>query len=138
MRPKRRRFALATVAVAGLAACEGENPLDPDAITVEILTDQLSFSVSGLVNVTGGDSYLMALTSTQAVIDVTQSISSGTAIVQLRDGSGQVVYQENARDAVDDTTDVAEPGLWQVAVVMTKVTGGFSFTVQRFDTVTVP
>ncbi len=122
------RSALGVLAAAALAACESENPLDRNLISASSIPDLFSFSVNGLDNVTGGDRYYWTVTGTQAVIDMSQAMSSGTAIVQIRDGSGDVRYLEDAADAVDTTTVAGTSGLWQVDIVLTKVTGGFSFT----------
>jgi len=130
--------ALVLAAAAVLAACESENALDENLITVETLSDLLSFSVNGLDNMTGGVQYLWPMTGGQAVVDVTQAISSGTAIIQIRDGGGVVRYQEDARDAVDSVTAPGAQGFWQVSVVLTKVTGEFSFTASRLDTISTP
>ena len=132
MRIQRRTLrALAAAAAIALAGCESTNTLDPSQITVVSLSDDFSFTATALDNVSDGEKYFLSMTGTQAVVDVTQAISSGTAILQLRDGSGTVVYQEDIGDAVDDTTSVGAAGLWQVDVVLTKVSGEFSFTVMR-------
>ena len=130
--------ALVLAAAAAVSACESENALDTNLITVESLSDLLSFSVNGLDNVTGGVQYLWPMTGGQAVVDVTESINSGSAIIQIRDGGNVVRYQEDARDAVDSTTAPGAQGLWQVSIVLTKVTGGFSFTASRLDTMSTP
>lgn len=132
------RTALVLTVAGSLAACEGENALDTNLITFDNLSDQFTFSVNGLDNVTGGVQYFWPMTGAQADVDVTQSITSGQAIIQIRDGAGVVRYQEDARDEVDSTTVVGAQGFWQVNVVMTKVTGEFSFTATRHDTLSVP
>jgi hypothetical protein len=128
---------LAATATLALAACEAENELDPNLVTVSSIPDAFQFSVSGLDNVTDGERYFWAVTGSEVAVDITQSISGGTAILQLRDGTGDVVYQEDVADQVDDTlTGVL--GLWQVDIVLTKVTGGFDVAAQRVDTTTTP
>jgi hypothetical protein len=132
------RAAIVLATAGALAACESENALDTNLITFTSLSDQFSFSVNGLDNVTGGVQYFWPMTGTQADVDVTQGISSGTAIIQIRDGAGVVRYQEDARDEVDSTTVAGAQGFWQVSVVLTKVTGEFSFVVSRHDTLSSP
>jgi hypothetical protein len=133
-----RRGLAAVAACLAAAACESETELTMAMDDVSSVPDQFSWSVSGLENTTGGVQYFWTVTNEQAVIDVTQAISSGSAIIQIRDGAGTVVYEESANDAVDDTTDISAPGLWQVSVVVTKLTGGFSFTGVTLDTLAVP
>jgi len=133
-----KRGLAAYVACLAVSACEAETELTTAMDEVSSVPDQFSWSVTGLENTTGGVQYFWTVTGEQAVIDVTEAISSGSGIIQIRDGAGVVVYEEQAEDAVDDTTDVSEPGLWQVSVVVTKLTGGFSFTGIRLDTLAVP
>lgn len=122
---------LAVAAAMALAGCESTHTLDPSQITVVSLSDDFSFTATALDNVSDGEQYFLSMTGGQAVVDVTQAISSGTAILQLRDGAGTVVYQEDIGDAVDDTITSGVAGFWQVDVVLTKVSGEFSFTVVR-------
>jgi hypothetical protein len=132
MRIQRRKLPILAVAAAmALAGCESTNTLEDNQITVNNLSDNLSVSVTALDNVTDGERYLWSMTGPQAVVDVTQAITSGTAILQIRDGAGTVVYQEDIGDAVDDTTTLGASGLWQVDLALTKVSGEFSFTVLR-------
>ncbi len=132
MRIQRRKLpVLAAAAAIALAGCESTNTLEENQISVTNLSDNLSVSVTALDNVTDGERYLWSMTGPQAVVDVTQAITSGTAILQIRDGTGTVVYQEDIGDAVDDTTTLGASGLWQVDLALTKVSGEFSFTVLR-------
>ena len=113
-----------------LVGCESTNTLELSQVTVVNLSDNFAFSVTALDNVSHAEPYLWGMTGTEAVVDVTQSISSGAAILQIRDGGGTVVYQEDIGDQVDSTF-VGRAGLWQINVVLTKVSGEFSFTVLR-------
>ena len=113
-----------------LAGCESTNSLELSQVTVVNLSDAFSFSVTALDNVSDSEQHLWGMTGTEVAVDVTQSISSGDAILQIRDGGGTVVYQEDIGDQVDSTF-VGLTGLWQIDVVLTKVSGEFSFTVAR-------
>ncbi|MSR20482.1 MAG: hypothetical protein EXR91_05830 [Gemmatimonadetes bacterium] len=125
----RKLPALAVVAAISLAGCESTNTLDPSQITVVSLSDYFSFSATALDNVSDGERYFLSMTATQAVVDVTQAISSGTAILQIRGGGGTVFYQEDIKTRSTLRTPLAAAGLWQVDVVLTKVSGEFSFTI---------
>jgi hypothetical protein len=138
IRQRWTRVALVIGTTVALAACESENPLDTNLITIGSLPDLFTFSVNGLDNVSGAERYYWAVTGGEAAVEVTSSISSGTAIIQIRDGAGNIVYQEDAADAVADTTTAAVQGFWQINVVLTKVTGGFDFSVQRVDSLSGP
>jgi hypothetical protein len=121
----------------GLAACEDTNTLDLNLVTTVQLQDYFSFDVNGLDNVSDAARYFWVTTGQAVVVDVTPSITKGTAILQLRDTNGTVKYRENIADGVDTTTTSGIAGIWQVDIVLTEVTGGFSFTLER-DTVSTP
>jgi hypothetical protein len=74
------------------------------------------------------------MTGDQATVDVTSSLSDGSAFLQIRGGDGVVVYAEDIRTIADDTTKTNTPGLWQIDVVIEKASGDFSFTLER-DTI---
>lgn len=122
---------LALAAAAALTGCDGTNTLDDSQITIQDLSDDFSWSVAGLDEVSDGRRYLWTVTGTQIAVDVTQSISGGSAFLQIRDGLGTVVYAENIGDEVDADSDVGVAGLWQIDIVLTKVSGGFGFRAQR-------
>lgn len=121
----------------GLAACESTNTLDPNLITTVHLQDFFSFDVNGLDNVSDAERYFWVTTGQRVVVDVTPSITSGTAILQLRDTNGTIKYREDIGDGVDTTTATGIAGIWQVDIVLTEVTGAFSFTLER-DTLSAP
>lgn len=125
------------LASMGLAACEDTNTLDLNLVTTVHLQDYFSFEVSGLDNVSDAERYFWVTTGQEVIVDVTPSITSGTAILQLRDTNGTIKYREDVADGVDSTTTSGIAGIWQVDIVLTEVTGGFSFTLER-DTVSTP
>lgn len=135
---KKWRVLAGVVACLAATACESETELTTGMITVENVPDLFSWSVTDLENVSGGIQYFWTVTGTQAIIDVDQSISSGSAIIQVRDGAGVVVYEHQANNAVYDTTAVSSAGLWQVAIVLSKLDGGFNVSAVRLDTLSNP
>ncbi len=124
-------------ASTGLAACESTNTLDLNLVTTVHLQDYFSFDVNGLDNVSDAARYFWVTTGQRVVVDVTPAITGGTAILQLRDTNGTIKYREDIGDGVDSTTTTGISGVWQVDVVLTKVTGAFSFTLER-DTLSAP
>ena len=135
----RRPKVLGAVLLASLAlaACEDTNTLDLNLVTTVHLQDYFSFEVNGLDNVSDAERYFWVTTGQRVTVDVTPAITSGTAILQLRDTNGTIKYREDVGDGVDSTTTSGIAGIWQVDIVLTGVSGGFSFTLER-DTVPEP
>ena len=125
---------LLAVPVFSAACGEEENTLDPTLVTITDLPDVFMFSVTGLDNVTDHERFLWTMTGDQAAIDITSGLTGGSAFLQMRGGNGQVIYAEDIRSAVDGTTDVSVPGLWQIDIVFEKADGEFSISLER-DTI---
>ena len=117
-----------------MAACEDENTLDENLITVTELQDVFVFTVTGLDDVTDARRYLWAMTGNQATVDVTPGITGGSAFFQIRGGNGDVVYAEDVQSEVDGVTEENIFGLWQIDIVFEKASGEFSIALAR-DTI---
>jgi hypothetical protein len=118
-----------------LAACDDTNPLDDSLVTYTDLADLFTYSVVGLENVSDvSGPFLWVMGGDQAVVDVTSSLSSGSAFLQIRGGSGEVVYAEDIESEVDGPTEVDVGGLWEIAIVFEKASGGFGISIER-DTI---
>jgi hypothetical protein len=129
----RPRIAAASFLVSALVhvGCSDPNTLESGQVVEVNLLDRFEFEATGLDNVTDTRSRLFTITGTQATVDVTAGITAGSARLQLRDPAGAVVYSEFIEDEVDGLTDSGGPGLWQVDIVLSEVTGEFSFTLER-------
>jgi hypothetical protein len=119
---------LTTVALVG---CEDPNQLNLGDYTVVNLPDRFEFLATGLNNVSDGARFLWTITGTQASVDITQAITKGSARLQLKDPNGTVVYSELVKDDSDGTTSVGGPGIWQVDLVLTEVSGDIAFRLDR-------
>ena len=139
MRTPRRLKAPAVLAfaAAALAGCEKTNALDLNLVTISNLQDAFTFSVNGLDNVSDAERYYMTTTGPQVIVEVTEAISSGIALLQIRDGAGDIVYQEDLADDIDELITSSITGFWQIDLVLTEVTGAFDFRIYR-DTPSVP
>ena len=93
--------------------------------------DQFQFQLTALDNVTDTRSYQWEISGASATIDVTQSITAGSALLTIRDADGTVMYQADLADETDATTPAGAPGTWSIEVVLTGVTGTFNFRVQK-------
>jgi hypothetical protein len=133
---ERHRSAALLALAAALAACaEDPNPLEPSLVTYSDLPDLFTFSVVGLDNVSDvAGPFLWVMGGDQAIVDVSSSLTGGSAFLQIRGASGTVVHAEDIRSETDVLTGVDTGGLWEIAVVFEKASGGFDFSVER-DTI---
>ncbi len=116
----------------GVAACGGGNLIGPDnQLEVTSATDQFQFQLTALDDVTDTRSYDWENTGTQATIDISQAIASGSAMLIIRDASGSVLYDSDIAEDSDTTTPQGTPGTWQIEIDLTSVTGAFNFRVQK-------
>lgn len=127
-----RMFALSLALSAAVAACGDSNVIGPDnQLEVTSATDNFQLQVSALNDVSQTLEYAWQNTGTQGTVDISQAITSGTAILTIRDADGTVVYQEDIADDSDGQTTVGVAGGWGITVVLDGVSGTFNFRVQR-------
>ena len=128
-----RHLNRATALLLGLAlaACDG-NVLGPDnQLEVGNNVDQFQFQVSAMTDITDSRSYQWENTGTQATVDVSQAITSGSAFLTIRDAAGTVMYQEDLADDSDGSTPVGVAGTWTIEVQIEGASGTFNFRVQK-------
>jgi len=94
-------------------------------------TDQFQFQLTALDKVTDSRTYDWENTGTQATIDISQEITSGSAILTIRDASGTVVHTSDIADDNDTTTSVGVAGTWQIDIVLTDTSGTFNVIIQK-------
>lgn len=124
--------AVSVALMIAMAACGDSNVIGPDnQLEVTSAQDNFQLQVSALDGVTQTLEYAWQNTGTQATIDVSQAITSGTAILTITDAAGTVVYQEDLADDSDGQTAVGVAGGWSIRVVLEGVTGTFNFRAQR-------
>lgn len=125
-------FALSAALMAAVAACGDSNVIGPDnQLEVTNAQDNFQLQVSALDEVSQTLEYSWQNTGTQATIDVSQAITSGTAILTITDADGTVVYEEDLADDSDGQTLVGVAGAWGIRLVLDGVTGTFNFRAQR-------
>jgi flagellar hook assembly protein FlgD len=124
--------ALSVALMIAIAGCSDSNVIGPDnQLEVTNAQDNFQLQVSALDGVTQTLEYTWQNTGTQATIDVSEAITSGTAILTITDAAGTVVYQEDLADDSDGQTTVGVAGGWGIGVVLDGVNGTFNFRVQR-------
>jgi hypothetical protein len=124
---------LSLVAVAALVVgCGGSNVIGPEnQLEVNSATDTFQFQVSSLDNISQTLSYTWENTGTQAVVDISQAISAGSAMLTVTDADGAVMYQDDVRADNDGDTSIGTTGVWRIELQLEGVAGTFNFRVQR-------
>lgn len=127
-----RMVALSAVLMTTVAACGDSNVIGPEnELEVTSAQDNFQLQVSALDEVSQTLDYSWQNTGTQATIDISQAITSGTALLTITDAAGTVVYQEDIADDSDGQTTVGVAGAWTISVVLDGVNGTFNFRAQR-------
>lgn len=129
-----RTFARASMFGALLLAggCDGAILIGPEnQLEVTNAADQFQFQLTALENVTDTRSYQWENSGARATIDVSQAITSGSAMLTIRDADGIVLYEADLAAGSNATTPDGLPGTWSIDVVLAGVTGTFNFRVQK-------
>lgn len=122
----------ALVALALVAGCANE--LGPgNERTVVNTTDQFSYSVLKLNEVSDAERYRWENTGTRARIDIIQGITRGGALLTVQDAEGTLLYRDDIADDNDTVTEAGVPGTWIIEVSYDGTSGAFNFTVAKED-----
>lgn len=125
-------LALSLALVVATGACADANVIGPDnELEVTNATNSFQLQVSVLDRVSQTLTYTWQNTGTQATIDVSQAITSGTALLTITDTNGAVVYQEDIAREIDGQSAIGIMGGWGIRVDLEAVNGTFNFRVQR-------
>ncbi|MDH5588622.1 MAG: hypothetical protein OEZ65_13905 [Gemmatimonadota bacterium] len=131
---RRTGMAGALVALLAVAACGDANVIGPDnQPEIANALNTFQFQVSALVNVTQELSYDWQNEGIQATVDVSQAITSGSALLTILDSQGAVMYQEDIADGISKSTIAGSPGAWKITVSLQGVHGTFNFRSQRLN-----
>ena len=132
LRNARAAAVFSCLAAVLLLGCGDGNLIGPEnELEVTNAVDQFQFQLTDLVEVDDIRSYSWQNTGTQATIDISQAITSGSAILTLLDANGTVMYEEDIAEDGDTTTPVGVAGAWRIEVRLESVTGTFNFRVQK-------
>lgn len=131
-RPRLPLLPLAAAVLLSAGCGDATNLIGPEnELEVTSATDQFQFQLTALDDVTDSRTYDWSNTGTSATVDVSAEVTGGTAVLRIRDASGQIVYEANLAAGADGSTQVGTAGTWQIEVVLTDVTGTFNFRVQK-------
>lgn len=127
---------LRTIALTGallLTGCgDSSTGIGPEnQLEVTNAVDQFQFQLTALDGVSDRRRYDWENTGTQATIDISESITGGSAMLTIRDAVGEIMYQADIAEDVDGPTLVGVSGTWRIEVVLADATGTFNFRVQK-------
>jgi hypothetical protein len=115
------------------AACGGgTNALNP-AFQPQVTnqTDNFQCQTTGVTNVTQTLHYTWQNSGTAASTNQACAITSGTAVITLRDANGNAVYSADLKANGTFTSLQGTAGAWSIDVVLTNVNGTLNFRVQK-------
>jgi len=128
----RRFLTTFLVLAATLWACGGDNPLGPDSqVQISRAPDHFLLQVRFMENGTDNLTYNWPNTGTQATIDVSQSIGSGSVILIIKDHEGTVVHQDDITNDDSTETAVGVTGDWTIEIQILNATGTFDLSIQK-------
>ena len=110
----------------------GSDPLGPSGHTeVDRGPDTFTFLARDIENGTETLTYPWENSGTQATINITDGIFSGSAILVIEDAAGTVVHQEDIANDNDTDTAVGVAGRWTIEIRFQDVTGGFTVQIVK-------
>ncbi|MFC1800202.1 hypothetical protein ACFL2Z_04770 [Candidatus Eisenbacteria bacterium] len=114
-----------------LGACS-DNTLGPRfEPEISNKTDNFQFQATGLTRVSQALHYTWQNTGTMANINQASSISSGSAILTIKDGAGTEVYRKDLNENGTVITGEGAAGGWTIIVDLSKVNGTINFRAQK-------
>ncbi|UCD25452.1 MAG: hypothetical protein JSW51_05925 [Gemmatimonadota bacterium] len=115
-----------------LASCATSNLIGPsNQLEVNNAVDDFQFQVSNLDRIVQTLTYTWECTGQQATIDISESITVGSAILTIRDDAGTTVHQEDLAQDNDTDTAVGAAGNWIIEVKFEGTSGTVNFRVQK-------
>jgi hypothetical protein len=115
------------------AACGGGNSALNPAFQPQVAnqTDNFQFQTTGVKNVTQTLHYTWQNSGTVASINQACAITSGTAVITLRDANGNAVYSADLKANGTFTSLQGTAGAWTIDVVLNNLNGTLNFRVQK-------
>ena len=115
-----------------LCGCSDDDPValapfEPEIVNV---ADSFSMQATGVKNVTTTVSYIWNNSASRATINHSTTSDSGSAVLEIRDSAGTVVYGANLSPSLNEATAEGSAGDWTIQVKFTGYTGTLNFTAQ--------
>lgn len=115
------------------AACGGGNNALNPAFQPQVANqaDNFQLQATGVKNVTQTLHYMWQNSGTAASINQACAITSGTAVITLRDANSNAVYSADLKANGTFTSLQGTAGAWSIDVALTNVNGSLNFRVQK-------
>jgi len=114
--------------------CGSSNPAAPlSAFQPQIANnpDNFQFQATAVQNVTAVVQYVWPNSGTQATINHSSEVDSGTAVIQLLDANNTEVYNSALLASGTPATTAGTAGNWKIRVTLTNVYGTLNFRAQK-------
>ncbi len=122
------------VAAMAILGCSSSTPpVAPlAAFSPEIINtpDNFQFQATGTQNVSATVSYNWSNSGTQATINHSSTVDSGTTLLRIYDANNTMVYSSGLSASLNEPTTAGVAGMWRVSVVLTNVYGTLNFRAQ--------
>jgi hypothetical protein len=123
------RIAAPALMFMALACSDAASPgIEPEVIN---LTDSFEYQVSSVQDYSGVVDYSWSNTGTQANVDQSTTVASGTLALQIRDASGTLVYEGSLADNGSFQTEAGVAGSWTVRLLYNEMSGTVNFRAQK-------
>ena len=123
---------LPVMALFAVACSSSTNVIGPDnQLEVANATDSFQWQVSALDKVAQVLEYSWVNTGTTANVNQSSSLSGGTATVQVKDGSGAIVYTRSLAENGTRATSAGIAGTWTITVTLDNAQGTLNFRLQK-------
>jgi len=116
-----------------IAGCSKDDlPLSP-GIEPEIVnsTDNFQFQVTAMLNYTGTLNYTWTNTGTEADVDQSTTLASGSAVLKLFDHTGTQVYSRSLTEDGSFASTAGTAGSWAVRVEFQEASGTVNFRADK-------
>ncbi|MBI5266010.1 MAG: hypothetical protein HY851_02145 [candidate division Zixibacteria bacterium] len=135
---KTRNAILAGVSILAIAlavlGCGGSTPppapLSQFQPQIANNPDNFQFQATAVQNVTAIVQYIWSNSGTQASINHSSAVDSGTTVVQLFDANNVEVYSSALLASGTPATSAGTAGNWKIKVTLTNVYGTLNFRAQ--------
>lgn len=127
-------IALVAAAAALAVGCGSSNPAAPlSAFQPQIANspDNFQFQATAVKNVSAVVQYTWSNSGTQATINHSSVVDSGTAVVQLLDANGTEVYNNALLASGTPATTAGTAGNWTIKLTLSHVYGTLNFRAQK-------
>jgi len=119
------------VLLAMLGCSNSTNPLAPFQPQISNSPDNFQFQATGLQNVNANVSYNWSNSGSQATVNHSSTVNSGTAMLFIYDANDSLVYSSALVASLNEPTQAGLTGTWKVRVTLTNCYGTLNFRAQK-------